>query len=114
MHWHKMFSWCQGKGTDAAEMLPCYPICGYDAASQCAGASVDARDTGIGFRPVFEVDGLDALPDGMLVTVGALYMDGSLVKVGIFRISSLIPRWSSGIPWLTRGITSKPSRLAMF
>lgn len=81
MHWHKMFSWCQGKGTDAAEMLPCYPICGYDAASQCAGASVDARDTGIGFRPVFEVDGLDALPDGMLVTVGALYMDGSLVKV---------------------------------
>ena len=28
MHWHKMFSWCQGKGTDAAEMLPCYHICG--------------------------------------------------------------------------------------
>ena len=61
MHWHKMFSWCQGKGTDAAEMLPCHPICGYDAASQYAGASVDARDTGIGFRPVFEVGSMERL-----------------------------------------------------
>ena len=55
-----MFSWCQGKGTDAAEMSPCHPICGYDAASQCAGASVDARDTGIGFRPVLEPLGFES------------------------------------------------------
>ena len=81
MHWQKMFSWCQDNTSEVMDMLPCHPICGYDTADQCVGKAADTRDTSIGFRPAFEADGLDALPNGILVTVGTLYMGGNLVRV---------------------------------
>lgn len=81
MHWREMFSWCQKHTPDAIDVRLCHPICGFNAAGQVAGAIATTRDMCTGFRPVFEADGLDVLPDGMLVTVGTLYMGGNLVRV---------------------------------
>ena len=79
LHWKKMYSWCQDVDPDRA---PHRVIWGNHSAHYWSNNPVKFRHTGVGFRPAFEILNPDSLtPDGTIITVGTLYMDGKPVKV---------------------------------
>ena len=79
MHWLDMFSWCQ----DVDPVLASYrAVRGCRSARYRNYGNALGRFVYVGFRPAVEILNLDPLaPDGTIVTVGTLYMDGKPVKV---------------------------------
>lgn len=76
-HWAGAFSW----GQDAD---PCFPpnrvILGCYTPRYFSSRNTSYQHKVLGFRPVF--DALDhAVPDGAVVRIGTLYMDGQPVKI---------------------------------
>ena len=79
MHWSYMYSWCQDEDQDS--MLK-RAVRGYLSARYWNGDNATNRNVHVGFRPAFEVLHPDPLtPDGTIITVGTLYMDGKPVRV---------------------------------
>lgn len=77
LHYKMMSSWCQ----EADLGWPGRRMVGGNT-SPCAmdSASSSARYADVGFRPVFEVDDIDGLPEGISLTVGTLFMNGQPVR----------------------------------
>jgi hypothetical protein len=79
MHWNDMFSWCQDADPALASTRA---VRGYHSARLWTRGNATARRAHVGFRPAVEIPNPDSLtPDGTIVTVGSLYMDGKPVKV---------------------------------
>lgn len=79
MHWKGIYSWCQDvrPGWPSSRVVRGSRLARYRSSCIAANRYVD-----VGFRPAFDTPGADALgPDGTIVTVGTLYMDGQPVKV---------------------------------
>lgn len=93
MHWQDMYSWCQN--TDSVELASRRAVRGYHSACHRFRNyyTVTHRDEVVGFRPTIEIQNPDILgPDGTIVMVGTLYMDGQPVKV------PQNPVWNGDIP----------------
>lgn len=80
MHWKDMFFWCQDMGYGFG---PAFRVVqGYLSARYWHHYSASRRLVHVGFRPVLDTLAADILgPDGSIITVGTLYMDGQPVKV---------------------------------
>ena len=79
MHWKGIYSWCQDADPNLASKRA---VRGYLSARFWSNDSATTRNALVGFRPAFEVLHPDPLtPDGTIITVGTLYMDGKPVKV---------------------------------
>lgn len=79
MHWKYMSSWCRDtdQTSDLASMC-----CGYHDPCYCRHEDATFRHFLIGFRPALEVEPRDLLePDGSVVVVGTLFMDGMPVRI---------------------------------
>ena len=89
MHWSHMYSWCQDEYPGS--MSP-RAVRGYYSARRWHYYAA-FRGVFVGFRPTFEVLHPDPLtPDGTIITVGTLYMDGKPVRV------PKNPTWDGDIP----------------
>lgn len=90
MHWRDIFSWCQ----DADPNWVSYrAVRGFYSARHWSHYSATNRNVYVGFRPTFEFPDPDILgPDGAIVMVGTLYMNGKPVKVPQH------PVWNGDIP----------------
>lgn len=114
-HWAGAFSW----GQDAD---PCFPpnrvILGCYTPRYFSSRNTSYQHKVLGFRPVF--DALDhAVPDGAVVRIGTLYMDGQPVKIpsillgmATSRIMSPAQDLKYGRPWVNPPIKSRLSRPA--
>lgn len=79
MHWKGMCSWCLNKCPDNEHFCA---ACGYFSGRFVIWANSTYRFSAVGIRPVFEPADPDSLrPDGSVVTVGTLFMDGQPVKI---------------------------------
>ena len=79
MHWEKISSWCQDVDQDRASYRA---IRGYHSARVWDNYYATNRSAVAGFRPVIEIlNPKPLVPDGVIITVGTLYMDGKPVKV---------------------------------
>ena len=87
MHWKGVWTLCQDK-------TPLFPSCrqmrGAAARRAESACGADHRADDIGFRPVFAAK--TDLPDGAIVTVGTLYLDGEPMRV------PANPVWNGDIP----------------
>lgn len=78
-HWEYMFSWCQDKDPDCAIFRVAR---GGTSPHRWRNRSATGRYVNVGFRPVFAYMDTDVpVPDGQLIAVGTLYMDGEPVRV---------------------------------
>ena len=90
MYWLDMFSWCQDVGPDSASTRA---VRGYLSARFWYNFDATNRFAHVGFHPAVEILNPDPLtPDGTIVTVGTLYMDGKPMKV------PQNPTWYGDIP----------------
>ena len=90
IHWDRMYSWCRDADPDWASPRA---VRGYYSARSWLNNSATYRYVHVGFRPTFEVLHPDPLtPDGTIITVGTLYMDGKPVRV------PKNPTWDGDIP----------------
>lgn len=87
MHWKDIWTLCQDKGPLSPSHRRMRGMAARVAESFCDAASRSER---IGFRPVFEAK--TDLPDGAIVTVGTLYLDGEPMRVPVN------PAWNGDIP----------------
>lgn len=79
MHWQRMFSWCLN--TRPRDKRFC-AACGYYSDKFENWVDGTNRYSTVGVRPVIEPVDPDSLdPDGSLITVGTLFMDGQPVKI---------------------------------
>lgn len=79
IHWDRMYSWCRDTDPDWASGRA---VRGYSSARDWYYGNAMSRYVIVGFRPTFEVLHPDPLtPDGTIITVGTLYMDGKPVRV---------------------------------
>ena len=79
MHWESMYSWCQDADPDWA---PNRAARGDHSVRYWLSSRAEYRYVRVGFRPAVEILDPDILgPDGTIVMVGTLYMDGKPVKV---------------------------------
>lgn len=97
MHWKNIYSWCQ-------DVRPGFPSSrvtrGSRSARYWSSCIAANRYEDVGFRPVFEILGSDPLlPDGAIVTVGTLYMNGQPVQI------PQNPVWNGDIPNYIPGAT---------
>lgn len=81
IHWKDIFSWCQ----DISPKTPWTRVIrGFDAADTADLDNAWTQDGLVGFRPAFELSENsenNLLPDGEIITVGTLFMDGTPVKI---------------------------------
>lgn len=79
MHWKNMHSWCQDTDPDCA---PARAIRGYYSARSRDANLTTYRLVCAGLRPVFEILDPNTMgPDGAIVTIGTLYIDGRPVRI---------------------------------
>ena len=79
IHWDRMYSWCRDTDPDWASRRA---VRGWVSARYWNYYTATHRYVYVGFRPTFEVLHPDPLtPDGTIITVGTLYMDGKPVRV---------------------------------
>ena len=79
MHWSHMYSWCQDEYPGS---MSTRAVRGWVSARCWGSNGATNRNVDVGFRPTFEVLHPDPLtPDGTIITVGTLYMDGKPVRV---------------------------------
>lgn len=79
MHWENMFSWCQDVDP---HLTPYRAAWGYFSARYWGDNFVAYRDVDVGFRPAVEIlNPGSQVPDGTIVMVGTLYMNGTPVRV---------------------------------
>ena len=79
MHWNDMLSWCQDVDPNWTSHRA---VRGYRSARYGCYYYATLRHAHVGFRPTFKILNPDPLtPDGTIITVGTLYMDGKPVKV---------------------------------
>ncbi len=82
-HWRYMYSWCLNKEADwKVDPVRRFQVCGGREAFYYGHCHAEFRMAHVGFRPVFDVTGIDTLiPNGALVAAATLYMNGVPVKV---------------------------------
>lgn len=91
MHWKHMYSWCQDVAKET--YIPSYLIRGFASDSFWNDKDISYINEDVGFRPIFEILGPDILvPDGTILTVGTLYMNGQPLRV------PQVPVYSGDIP----------------
>ena len=87
MHWRNMFSWCQDSETNSAF---CRTIRGYVSSHYSEEFGMHRYGL-VGFRPAIRLSSPDTSPDGALVTIGTLYMNGRPIRV------PTTPTWKGNI-----------------
>lgn len=87
MHWRDVLSWCRDSETNSAF---CRTIRGYSSA-RYGEEFGKHRDSLVGFRPAVRLPSPGTSPDGALITIGTLYMNGKPIRV------PTNPTWSGNI-----------------
>ena len=89
MHWREMFSFGRNEnpdfGTDRA-------ILGYYEPDYYRCPYTGSDNVNVGFRPAFEAQSFNDLPDGAIVVAGSLFMNGLPLRV------PTNPVWNGDIP----------------
>ena len=89
MHWQKIFSFGRNEnpdfGTDRV-------ILGYYAPDYYRCPYTGNDNINVGLRPAFEVQSFNGLPDGVIIVVGLLFMNGQPLRV------PTNPVWNGDIP----------------
>ena len=91
VHWKGTFSWCLDECADNHDRRVtrgCY------AGRYADAYKSESRMVSVGFRPVFDIENPKSIPEGEMVTVGTLYMDGRPVPTnhnGDMKLPAYIP-----------------------
>lgn len=91
IHWSGTFSWCLDECADNHDRRVtrgCY------AGRYADAYKSESRLVSVGFRPVFDIENPKSIPEGEIVTVGTLYMDGRPVPTnhnGDMKLPAYIP-----------------------